>query len=97
MSMIGHNSAKKSSKELTNLEKDALKNCIVNVNDAMTRIESERELIKNAISDLCDAVLLDKKIVRKIARVYHGSGFAAENEEFLTFEEFYKLLFPDRA
>ena len=90
------NNTKRSSQGLTSEEKTKLKDSIQEINDALTRIEAERDLIKETIGDLSETIGLDKKMLRKIAKVYHNSGFAAEEEEFLNFEQFYSLLFPGK-
>ena len=73
---------------------DADKNKVLSVlkecSNAMTRIESEREFIKEAIAKAAEEHELDKKILRKMATVYHKQNYESvqgENDEFATLYE----------
>jgi len=57
---------------------------------SMTRIEGERDFIKEAINDTCKNFNLSKKAFRKLAKVYHKQNFSeevAENDEFVALYE----------
>ncbi len=63
---------------------------IVEISNSMTRVEAERDLIKEIVKDLSDNFQVPKKTVSKIAKTYHKQNFSqavAENEEF---EELYE-------
>ena len=54
------------------------------ISDSFTRIEAERDLIKETIEALSDDFDIDKKILRKMARIYHKQNYStveAEQEE----------------
>lgn len=63
-------------------------NGIKEISNSFTRIEGERELIKEVISDLSEKFNLTKPVLRKIARTYHKQNY---NEETAQFEEFAEL------
>lgn len=71
-------------------DKVKIKNAIKEISNSMTRIDSERDLIKNIISDLCEDVEINKKHVRKMARVYHKQNYTEEQDTFAEFSELYE-------
>ena len=56
---------------------------------SMLRGEAERELQKNIINDLFDELKIPKKVLSKMARVYHKQNFAEEKATHEEFEELY--------
>jgi hypothetical protein len=65
-----------------------LKEC----SNAMTRIESEREFIKEAINKASDEHQLDKKILRRMAKVYHKQNFAESRDADDEFASLYETV-----
>lgn len=55
---------------------------------SMTRIEAEKDLIKVAISDICEDLELPKRLVSKLVKVYHKQNY---DEEVATHEQFETL------
>ena len=50
-------------------------------------MEAERDLIKEIVEKIHEEEFLDKRVIRKMARVYHKQNFVEEstiNEEFET-------------
>ena len=74
---------------LTEPQKVELKNAIREMNDSMTRAASERDFQKETINSISDKTGVNKKIVRRMAKVYFKSNYAEEQEENRQFEEFY--------
>ena len=74
----------------SNEDKVKVKNAIKEISNSMTRIESERDLIKNIISDLAENVEVDKRQIRKMARVYHKQNYTEEQYSFAQFQELYE-------
>lgn len=71
-------------------DKNKVLGVLKEVSNAMTRIEAERDFIKEAIKAAADEHELDKKILRKMAGVYHRQNYEAvqgENDEFATLYE----------
>ena len=89
MSMIGHNKPFVSINSLTEPQKAELKNAIREMNDSMTRMASERDFQKDTLTAISDKTGVDKKIIRRMAKVYFKSNYAEEQEENRQFEEFY--------
>jgi len=65
---------------------DALKE----MSDSMTRIEAERDLIKEIINNVHEEFELNKKTFRKMAKVYHKQNFSKEVAEHEEFEVLYE-------
>ena len=69
----------------TDEELNTLKNALREYSDVMTMMESQKEVMKDIINSLYDELKIPKKIIRKMAVVYHKKNFSevtAENEEF---------------
>ena len=69
--------------------KAQVKAAVLTIADSMTRVEAERDVMKTTVDDLSDELGIDKRLVRKIAKVYFKNNYAAEKESFASFEEFY--------
>jgi hypothetical protein len=89
MAGIGHNKPFVSINSLTEIQKTDLKNSIHQMNDSMTRAAAERDFQKEALSEAFDKTGVDKKIIRRMAKVYYKSNYSEEQEENRQFEEFY--------
>lgn len=70
-------------------DRKKLRNAIQEMSDSMTRIEAERDLQKEILSKVHEDLSLDKKVVRRLAKVYHKANFKDEVEQNDTFETFY--------
>ena len=57
--------------------------------DGIQRVEAERDAQKQILEDLFNELGVEKKLVRRIAKVYHKNSFQEEKEASETFEEFY--------
>ena len=56
----------------------------------MTRMDAERDLIKNILQDVDDDTGVPKKYIRKMARIYHKQNLnevKAENDDVETLYE----------
>lgn len=89
MAGIGHNQNFVSINSLSDSQKKELKEAIQSLNDSMTRVASERDYQKEAVNNISDKTGVDKKIIRRMAKVYFKSNYAEEQEENRSFEEFY--------
>lgn len=70
----------------------AIKKCMDEISASMTRIEGERELIKEAIANTCEEYELSKKTFRRLARTFHKQNFSKEVAEHEEFEIMYEQL-----
>ena len=73
---------------LTPNDKLKLEGALKDMSASMARQDAERDMQKNVISDICDELDLNKKVFRKLAKVYHKQNF---DQEVATHQEFEKL------
>jgi hypothetical protein len=62
------------------------------ISDSLYRVAAEREFIKEAIADTCEKFDLDKKIFRKMVKVFHKANFTEEVAEHEQFEVMYETI-----
>jgi len=66
-------------------ELKAIKGCLREMSDCMSKINSEKELMKDIVSTTHDKFKIPKKIFKKMATVYHKQTFqeiVSEQNEF---------------
>lgn len=73
--------------------KKAIKDLVGEVSGAMTRMEGERDFIKEAIVKVAEDHELDKKILRKMCKTYHAQRFHTEKQDNEQFENTYAEVF----
>lgn len=70
----------------------AIKKVMEEISASMTRIEGERDFIKEAITKCAEEYEINKKTFRKLAKVYHKQNFSREVAEHEEFETMYEQL-----
>lgn len=70
------------------VDRDKIKKMLAEISGSMTRIEAERDYIKESVKEMSAEFQLSKKTLNKMARVYHKQNF---NEEVASHEEFEDL------
>jgi hypothetical protein len=60
------------------------------ISAAMTRMEAEKDLIKEIVKKLNEDHGLSKKVLNKMGRAYHKQSFSKEVEEHSEFETLYE-------
>jgi len=73
-------------------DRKAIYNALKEISNSMTRMEGERDLIRETIKSTCDNYNLNKKTFRKMAKVYHKQNFNQEKEEHEEFESMYEVI-----
>ena len=71
-------------------DKNKVLGVLKEISNSMTRSEAERDFVKEAIKAASDEHQIDKKQLRKLAKVYHRQNFTTEvqaNEEFVELYE----------
>ena len=76
-------------------EKNELKDAISELHDSMTRVDAEKSLQKDMLDDISEKLNLDKKLIRKMASVFHRSSFNEEREFYEDFETLYNKVFSE--
>ena len=69
-----------------------IKDCMQEISNSMTRIEGERDFIKEAINNTCEEFQLSKKTFRKLVKTYHKQNFSNEVADHEEFELMYQQL-----
>lgn len=59
------------------------------VSNSLTRIEAERDLIKDIVKDVSDNYQIPRKTVKKIATTYHKQNMTQVEQEHEEFVELY--------
>jgi hypothetical protein len=65
-----------------------LKDC----SDSMTRMEGEKDLIKEAVKDICEELQLPKRLVNRMVKVYHKQNYDEEVTVHEQFETLYETV-----
>jgi hypothetical protein len=73
-------------------DKLKLLGALKDLSSSMTRVEAERDLIKNIKDDICEELQLNRKVLNKLARTYHKGNFSEEQELNKNFETLYETL-----
>jgi hypothetical protein len=77
-----------------NIQRDREKilGCLQEISNSLTRIEAERDLIKEILQRMQDEFEMPKKLSRKLARVYHKRNFEEEVASQNDFQEVYETV-----
>ena len=60
------------------LDKAKVLGCLQEISNSLTRIEAERDLIKEILQKMQDECEIPKKLSRKLAKVYHKRNYEDE-------------------
>ena len=73
-------------------DKEKLLKVIRTCSESKTRIEGERDLIKEEVAAICEELKLPKKIVNRMVKVYHKQNFDEEVAVQDQFETLYQTI-----
>jgi cobalamin biosynthesis protein CbiG len=76
-------------------DKKRIANAIKELSDCMTRIDAEKELMRDIIQVTYENHGLDKKYVRKLAAIYHKQNMNEVKNEYDEVENLYEQLFKE--
>ena len=71
------------------VDKKKIADCIREIDGAMTRIDAEKDFIKEAAAALQDAVGIPKKYINRMARIYHKQNLPQVTSEISDLEQLY--------
>ncbi len=77
---------------LTPADRLKLEGALKDMSASMARQDAERDLQKNVIGDICEELDLNKKVFRKLAKVYHKQNFDQEVTTHQEFEQLYEAV-----
>jgi hypothetical protein len=70
-------------------DRKKIKDAMEEISNSMTRIDGEKDYIKEAISELNDQFKISKRVLNKMARTYHKQNFLNEQQNHEEFETLY--------
>ena len=73
-------------------DKAKILGCLQEISNSLTRIEAERDLIKDILQRMQDEFELPKKLSRKLAKTYHKRNFEEEVASQNDFVEIYETV-----
>jgi hypothetical protein len=76
---------------LTEEERTRLVKALKDTSDSRTRVEAEGEYSREVVKKIAEDLKLTKKLVNKMAKVYHKQNFEEEVAEHEQFEQLYKI------
>jgi uncharacterized FlgJ-related protein len=74
-----------------------IKKMLGEISSSMTRIEAERDLIRETIKDMSQQFQLSKRQLARMAKVYHKQNYNQEVAEHEEFESLYETICQDKA
>ena len=74
------------------VDKAKVLGCLQEISNSLTRIEAERDLIKEILQKMQDEHEIPKKLSRKLAKVYHKRSYEEEVAEQNDFVEVYEIV-----
>jgi hypothetical protein len=90
MAGMGHNQPTYVSiNSLSEADKKRVKDAVMEMNDSMVRASAERDLQKEIVNKMADQLGIDKKVFRRMSKVYFKANYAQEQEDNRNFEEMY--------
>lgn len=72
-----------------------IKKMLGEISNSFTRIEAERDLVKETIKEMSDEFKLPKRTLNKMAKVYHKQNFQVEQANHEEFEDLYVTIVGD--
>ena len=70
-------------------DRKKIKDALQEISDSMTRIQAERDLIKDIVKEVADTHQLPKKYINKMARIFHKQNFQITQQEQDELESLY--------
>jgi hypothetical protein len=71
--------------QILEADKKKIYDALKSISNSYTRVEAERDFVKEVLKDLYDQYKIPKKTLAKLANTYHKQNFTEEvalNEEF---------------
>lgn len=78
--------------QLLDEDKKKIYNALQQASDSITRIEAERDLVKNILNDTSKNFQIPKKTVKRMIDVYHKQNFSEEVASYKEFEVLYEKI-----
>ena len=89
MSTIGNNSGIPA---MTGEDIKRVADAIEVINDSMTRVAAERDLVKDTINKLHEEIGFPKRLLRRLAKTHYHRSFEMDTQENRDFESTYETI-----
>lgn len=73
-------------------DRKAIKDALQEISNSLTRIEAERDMIKDILQAVQDNQKVPKKYVRKLAKIYHKQNYNEVQQEQDDLETLYETV-----
>jgi polyhydroxyalkanoate synthesis regulator phasin len=73
-------------------DRQAIKNALQEISNSLTRIEGERDLIKDILQTVQDNQNIPKKYVRKLAKIFHKQNYTEVQQEQEDIDSLYETV-----
>jgi hypothetical protein len=77
------------------VDRQKIKKMLGEISGSMTRMEAERDLIRETIKAMSDEFQLPKKTLNRMAKVYHKQNYTQEVAEHEEFEDLYTMIIQE--
>jgi len=77
-------------------DRTKIKKMLGEISSSMTRIEAERDLIRETIKEMTDQFQLPKKTLNRMAKVYHKQNYTQEVADHEEFETLYETIVQEK-
>ena len=78
------------------VDRQKIKKMLAEISSSMTRIEAERDLIRETIKEMSDQFQLPKKTLNRMAKVYHKQNYTQEVADHEEFESLYETIVQEK-
>jgi len=78
------------------IDRQKIKKMLAEISSSMTRIEAERDLIRETIKEMSDQFQLPKKTLNRMAKVYHKQNYNQEVADHEEFETLYETIVQEK-
>jgi len=79
------------------VDRDKIKKMLAEISGSMTRMEAERDLVRETIKDMSKQFNLPVKTLNRMAKVYHKQNYNQEVAEHEEFEELYETIVQEKS
>jgi hypothetical protein len=73
-------------------DREKLLNVLRECSGSLTRMEGEKDFIKEAVTNVCKDLQLPKRLVNRLVKVYHRQNFDEEVAVHEQFESLYETI-----
>ena len=78
-------------------DRDKIKKMLAEISGSMTRMEAERDLVRETIKDMSKQFNLPVKTLNRMAKIYHKQNYNQEVAEHEEFEELYETIVQEKS